>query len=72
MLSWKPIYIITDIDVEIVFTLFTLIFLPAGWTLRNIVNFRAFYHLIKGMCPNICGNWVFLIYLKKPTSLLED
>ena len=48
------------------------IFLPAGWSLRNIVNFLAFYHLIKSMCPKICGNWVLLIYLKIPTSLLED
>ena len=24
------------------------------------------------MCPKICGNWVLLIYLKIPTSLLED
>ena len=51
---------------------FTLTFLPAGWISRNIVNFLVFYHLIKGMCPKICGNWVLLIYLKIPTSLLED
>ena len=44
---------------------FTLTFLPAGWILRNIFNFLAFYHLIKGMCPKICGNLVLLIYLKK-------
>ena len=24
------------------------------------------------MRPKICGNWVLLIYLKIPTSLLED
>ena len=24
------------------------------------------------MCPKICGKWVLLIYLKIPTSLLED
>ena len=56
----------------IAYLLFTLTFLPAGWILRNIVNFLVFYHLIKGMSPKICGNWVLLIYLKIPTSLLED
>ena len=44
--------------------IFTLTFLPAGWILRKIVNFLLFYHLIKGMCPTICGNRVLLIYLK--------
>ena len=44
----------------------------AWWILRNIVNFLVFYHLIKGMCPKICGNWVLLINLKISTSLLED
>ena len=46
--------------------------LPAGWILRSVVNFSYLYHLIKGMRPKICGNWVLLIYLKIPTSLLED
>ena len=45
------------------YLLFTLTVLSAGWILRNIVNFLVFYHLIKGMCPKICGNWVLLIYL---------
>ena len=45
---------------------------PAGWILRSAVNFSYLYHLIKGMRPKICGNWVLLIYLKIPTSLLED
>ena len=48
-----------------VYLLFTLTFLPAGWILRNIVNFLAFYHLIKGMCPKICGN-------KSVVHLFED
>ena len=46
--------------------------LPAGWILRSVVNFSYLYHLIKGMRPKICGNWVLLIYFKIPTSLLED
>ena len=49
-----------------------LTFLPTGWILRNIVNFLAFCHLIKGMCLKIRGNWVLLIHLKILTSLLED
>ena len=40
--------------------------------LTFFVHFLVFYRLIKGMCPKICGNWVLLIYLKIPTSLLED
>ena len=65
-------WILRNIVNFLLYLLFTLTFLPAGWILRNIVNFLVFYHLIKGKCPKICGNWVLLIYLKILTSLLED
>ena len=34
--------------------------------------FLILYHLIKIMCPKIDENRVLLIYLKTPTSLLEE
>ena len=52
--------------------LLTLTFYQQDWFNVVLSIFCILYHLIKGMCPKICGNWMLLIYFKIPTSLLED
>ena len=41
--------------------LFTLTFYQHDGFYAVLSIFRILYHLIKGMCPKICENWVILI-----------